>query len=92
MLSTITTEGSFWRNEGINFKAYKTQTNNSVAFRNLRPNDQTDNLYTSGYPDSYWSRDMGVVFYAYTTQVAGTIPVYDYTNRSGKDHYCSPNI
>lgn len=92
LLSTVTTEGSFWRNEGVNFKAYKTQANNSVAFRNLRPNDLTDNLYTSAYPDSYWSRDMGVVFYAYTTQVAGTIPVYDYTNSSGKDHYCSPYI
>ncbi|QNK61957.1 thiol-activated cytolysin family protein [Pedobacter sp. PAMC26386] len=92
LLSTTTAEGSYWRNEGVNFMAYKTAVNNSVAIRNLRPNDQSDNLYTSSFTDGYWTRDFGVIFYAYNTQVSGTIPIYDYTNRSGKDHYCSPNI
>lgn len=92
LLSTSTQEGSYWRNEGVNFSVYKTQVNNSVAFRNLRPKNQSDNLYTSGFADSYWTLDFGIKFYAYLTQVSGTIPIYDYTNSSGKDHYFSPYI
>ncbi|WP_212005272.1 hypothetical protein [Chitinophaga sp. HK235] len=35
-------------------------------------------------------RNEGVSFYAFKTQVDGTVPIYEFYSDSGKDHYYTP--
>ncbi|QXU41036.1 MAC/perforin domain-containing protein [Pedobacter sp. D749] len=95
-----------WRPNGQPFRAYSTPYNNAVPIYqhyNGQLNDRI--LWTDPNPGwGGYSQD-GILFYAYTTNVAGTVPVYSFVrsrfqrlpfpnNRSvlvGRDHYYSLN-
>jgi hypothetical protein len=82
---------STWVAEGIAFNAYNTScTNNTSPVYRFWSDVTKSHLFTinesekhhifANYPSSYWRME-GVAFCAFTTQAAGTSPVYRFRNK-----------
>ena len=89
------TAGGFYTYEGVAFYAYNTQVSGtSPVYRLYRGyNGQGDHFYTADVNEknnavnsgTYTSE--GIAFYAYTTQVTGTYPVYRLRAGNSIDHF-----
>ncbi|SDH32658.1 MAC/Perforin domain-containing protein [Pedobacter terrae] len=93
-----------WHPNGQPFKAYSTPYNNAVPIYQ-HYNGQLNDRILWADPNPGWGgyNQDGILFYAYTTNVTGTVPVYSFIksrfqklpfNRSvlvGRDHYYSSN-
>ncbi|MEO3404953.1 MAC/perforin domain-containing protein [Mucilaginibacter sp. CAU 1740] len=92
-----------WHPNSLPFKAFSTPFNNAVPIYQMYNGQLNDRILWPN-PNPGWAgyNQDGILFYAYTTNVAGTVPIYSFRHTEiglvkfkptvvAQDHYYSPN-
>jgi FkbM family methyltransferase len=88
--TTRSTPPPMWVNQGTAFKAFNQPVSSKLVKPIFQQHSGDDHLYSANATarDTDWNVD-GVVFYAYASEVPGSVPIYEHYREVGQDHLYS---